>query len=50
MTEKKNLALRTERGNEEKGETKKAQREEVSVPYTRSANCARCIDEDYGEE
>lgn len=47
VTEKESANPRTEKEDEEeKSKTKQAQRvEEMSVAYTRSTSCARCIDE-----
>jgi len=44
------IDLRTEMEDEEKSEREKAQRvEEMSVAYTRSTSCARCMNEEYKE-
>jgi len=44
------IDLGTKMEDEEKNERKKAQRvEEMSVAYTRSTSCARCLNEEYKE-
>jgi len=44
------IDLKIETEDEQKSERKKAQRvEEMSVAYTRSTSCARCMNEEYEE-